>query len=79
VQALKAFVRNGRLVLDEPTGLLEGAVVDIVAITDDDLDGLDDEERAALHAALAQGIAEDDRGDTVDADEVLSRLHARAS
>ncbi|XYH98402.1 hypothetical protein ACMHYB_01145 [Sorangium sp. So ce1128] len=40
---------------------------------------LDDEERKALHAALAEGIAQDDAGDTVDADEVLVRLRARAS
>lgn len=33
----------------------------------------DDDERA-LHAALAEGIAQDDADDTVDADEVLARL-----
>ena len=32
VLPLKASVRNGRLVLDEPTELPEGAVVDLVAI-----------------------------------------------
>lgn len=37
------------------------------------------EEREALHAALADGIAQDDAGDTVDADEVLAHLRARAS
>jgi predicted transcriptional regulator len=79
VHALKALVRNGRLVLDEPTRLPEGAMVDVVALTDDALDDLDDEDRAALHAALADGIAEDDAGDTVDADDVLAGLHARAS
>lgn len=34
-----------------------------------------DDERA-LHAALAEGIAQDDADDTVDADEVLARLRA---
>ncbi len=77
--SLKASVRNGRLVLDEPTELPEGAEVDLVAIGGDVLDTLDDEERRKLHAALAEGIAEDDAGDTVDADEMLSYLRARAS
>ncbi|WP_437743103.1 hypothetical protein WMF39_47645 [Sorangium sp. So ce1504] len=77
--SLKATVRNGHIVLDEPTELPEGAVVDLVAVGGDALDELDDEERGALHAALAEGIAQDDAGDTLDADEVLARLRARAS
>ena len=77
--SLKAVVRNGHLVLDEPTELPEGAVVELVAVGGDALDDLDDAERDALHAALAEGIAQDDAGDTVDADEVLARLRARAS
>jgi hypothetical protein len=77
--SLKATVRNGHLVLDEPTELPEGAVVDLVAVGGDALEELDDEERGALHAALAEAIAQDDAGDTVDADEVLARLRARAS
>ncbi|WP_437564916.1 MULTISPECIES: hypothetical protein [unclassified Sorangium] len=76
---LKASVRNGRLILDEPTELPEGAVVDLVAIGGDKLDELDDDEREALHAALAEGIAQDDAGDTVDAEEVIAHLRARAS
>jgi predicted transcriptional regulator len=77
--SLKASVRNGRLVLDEPTELPEGAVVDLVAIGGEALDDLDDDERRELNAALAEGIAEDDAGDTADADEVLAYLRARAS
>ena len=77
--SLRATVRNGHLVLDEPTELPEGAVVDLVAVGGDALDELDDEEREALHTALAEGIAQDDAGDTVDADEVLAHLRARAS
>ncbi|XXY52551.1 hypothetical protein WME91_15580 [Sorangium sp. So ce269] len=76
---LKASVRDGRLILDEPTELPEGALVDLVAIGGDKLDELDDDEREALHAALAEGMAQDDAGDTVDAEEVLAHLRARAS
>jgi predicted transcriptional regulator len=75
--ALRASVQNGRLVLNEPTSLPEGAVVDLVAIGGDALEDLDAEEREALHAALAEGIAQDDAGDTFDAEDVLTSLRAR--
>jgi hypothetical protein len=79
MQPLKAHVRNGRLVLDEPTDLPEGEVVELVPI-DEVLarggDYLDDEERAELHRALDDSIAEADAGELIDADEVLAELRA---
>jgi hypothetical protein len=51
VTPLRARVENGRLVLDEPTTLPEGTVIDLVA--DDEGDDLTDAERQALHRALA--------------------------
>ena len=48
---VRARVQKGRLVLDEPTTLPEGTVVDLVA--DDEGDDLTDEERRALHEALS--------------------------
>lgn len=48
---LKAKVRNGRIVLDEPTTLPDGTLIDLVA--DDEGDDLTDEERSALHEALS--------------------------
>jgi hypothetical protein len=53
---LKAQVRGGRLVVDEPTDLPEGAEVELIAA--DSWDDLDDDERERLHAALAS--SEDD-------------------
>jgi hypothetical protein len=50
MSALRARVEKGRLVLDEPTTLPEGTVVDLVA--DDEGDDLKSEERRALHEAL---------------------------
>lgn len=80
MMSVKARVRNGRLVLDEPTELPEGAVVELVAIDASDAgDELDAEERAALHAALEEGHAQADAGDTVEADEVLAALRRRVS
>lgn len=70
-QALKARVRSGRLVLDEPTNLPEGAEVHLV-LTDGD--NLDDEERAELHESIEEGIADMKAGRTVDAREVIARL-----
>ena len=48
---LKARVENDRLLLDEPTELPEGTVLDLVA--DDEGDDLSDPERQALHDALS--------------------------
>lgn len=48
---LRARVEKGRLVLDEPTTLPEGTVIELVA--DDEGDELSDAERQVLHQALA--------------------------
>jgi hypothetical protein len=79
MQPLKAHVKNGRLVLDEPTDLPEGEEIELVPL-DDVLaagrDDLDDEERAALHAELEASVAEAKAGKLVDADVVLAELRA---
>jgi hypothetical protein len=78
MQALKAHVQNGRLVLDEPTDRPEGEVVYLRPVDeDDDDDGFTDEERAALHAALERGSEQARRGQVVDADEVIRKLSDR--
>ena len=78
VHALKAHVKNGRIVVDEPTDLPEGAEVQlyIESIGDDDMS---DEERAALEEAIEEGIADADAGRVVDASEFLRQLQARAT
>jgi hypothetical protein len=73
MQPVKAHVKNGRLVLDEPTDLPEGTEVTL-SIADDDLD---DEDRAQLHAALERSMAQAKAGKLVDADDVIARLLAR--
>jgi len=72
---MKATVRDGRLVLDEPTTLPEGTEVELLAL--DPGDWLDDAERAALHAALAQSDADVAAGRLVDAADVLKGLRVR--
>jgi len=79
MQPVKAHVKNGRLVVDEPTDRPEGEVVELVPL-DEVLahggDYLDEEERAALHAELEASIAEAKAGELIDADVVLAELRA---
>jgi hypothetical protein len=72
VLKLKAHVHEGRLKLDEPYDAPEGIEVDLAVV--DDGDELDEKDRARLHAAIARGHDEAQRGDVVAADEVLSKL-----
>jgi hypothetical protein len=80
VRVLKALVQKGRLVLDEPTDLPEGEIVELVELADALTNGandLDDEERAALHHELEASLEEADAGQTVDLAEVLAELRQR--
>lgn len=69
---IKARVRDGRLVVDEPTDLPEGTEVQLLPL--DPGDWLDAADRAALHEALAQSEADAKTGRLVDAADVLKRL-----
>jgi len=72
---IKATVRAGRLVVNEPTTLPEGTEVELLPL--DPGDWLDDADRAALHAALAQSEADVAAGRLVDAADVLKGLRGR--
>ena len=72
---IKACVRAGRLVLDEPTDLPEGAEVELLPLDPGDL--LDETDRAALHEALRESDADLAGGRVVDAEEVLRELRSR--
>lgn len=72
---LRAKVKKGRLVLDEPTTLPEGTVIDLVA--DDEGDDLSDEERRALHEALASSWQSAEAGRLRPALDVLDELRRR--
>ena len=64
--ALKAIVRNGRLVLDEPTDLPEGSEVEVALVTEE----ADPELLAELDAS-----ADDEKaGRLVDMKDVIARL-----
>lgn len=72
MSALRARVTHGRLVLDVPTTLPEGAEVDLVL--DDGGDELDDAERALLHDAIRRSLAQLAAGEGVSGDELLKSL-----
>ena len=69
---IRARVEKGRLVIDEPTDLPEGTVLDLVA--DDEGDDLTDAERAALHAAIERSAADAEAGNSRPAEDVLRDL-----
>ena len=72
---VRARVEKGRLVLDEPTTLPEGTVVDLVA--DDEGDDLTDAERRALHDALSLAWRSAEGGRLRPASEILDQLRQR--
>ena len=73
--SVRATVRRGRLVVDEPTELPEGTVLDLVI--DDEGDEMDAEERAALHAAIARSLEQSRDGRTAPAEDILAELRSR--
>jgi hypothetical protein len=76
MQPLKAHVRNGRLVLDEPTDLPEGEVLYLQPVDATLDDEFEDEERAELRQALDESIEQMKAGQTMDVAEALAELRA---
>ena len=72
---LRARVENDRLVLDEPTTLPDGTVLDLVL--DDEGDDLTDEQREALHQALTRSWDSADKGAIRPASAIIDELRAR--
>ncbi len=80
MRALKAHVKAGRLVLDEPTDLPEGEEVSLVPLDEVLVSGgdyLDDEERERLHESLRESIRQMKSGQTVDAATALAELRGQ--
>lgn len=69
---LRARVRNGRLVLDEPTSLPEGTEIELAYIDDE----LDDESRARLHAALDAADTELRAGKGLPGEQIVAALRS---
>jgi hypothetical protein len=72
---IKAHVRAGRLVVDEPTNLPEGAEIELLPL--DPGDWLDEPQRAVLHRALRDSDVDIAQNRLVDAEEILRELRSR--
>ena len=72
---LRARVKAGRLILDEPTDLPEGTEIELLPL--DPGDWLDDEDRAALNQALRDSDEDVRAGRLVHAAVVLGQLRSR--
>ncbi len=70
--SLRARVKAGRLVLDEPTSLPDGTEVELVAVND--IDDLEPADRARLDVLLAESIRGHRSGTGISADELLAEL-----
>ena len=73
MNALKAHVKNGQIVLDEPVELPEGAVAEVRLLHQDEENP---EERAAIDAAIDEGIDEFEAGQFVDDETVRAMIRA---
>jgi hypothetical protein len=67
MEALKAVVKNGRLILNEATDLPEGAEIELAVVHDHDAD-------AELLEELEASVADEAAGSLVDFDTVIARL-----
>ena len=78
MQALKAHVRNGHVVVDEPAELPEGTEVKVkVTKIVDAFAGMASEERAELEEELEDGRRDFENGEHVDAREFVTRRLAK--
>jgi hypothetical protein len=75
MSTLRAFVRNRRLIMNEPTDLPEGTEIELTAA--DPADELDEEERSRLHAALRQSWASLQAGRMFPAERILRKLKGK--
>jgi hypothetical protein len=72
MSGLRARVQNGRLVVDEPTSLPEGTILDLVI--DDEGDDLDAAEHALRDEALAKAWLQAQAGKGRPAGDVVRDL-----
>jgi len=73
---VKAHVRNGYFVSDEPANLPEGTSVELQLVTTDPWADMDPAERAELEESIEEGFRDVERGDVEDALAYAERLLA---
>jgi hypothetical protein len=75
MSGVRARVENGRLVVNEPTSLPEGTILDLVL--DDEGDDLDEADRAARNAAIERAWQQAKAGLGRPAGDILADLRRR--
>jgi hypothetical protein len=70
--SLRARVTNGRIVLDEPTDLPEGTILELVLGVE--VDALDETDRQKLHAAIRNGLEQGRAGAARPIEEALGDM-----
>ncbi|MBX3182370.1 MAG: hypothetical protein KIT72_09030 [Polyangiaceae bacterium] len=70
---LRARVKGGRLVLDEPSSLPDGTEVELIPVDED----LGAEGRVRLHRFLSESLRDHVPGTGIPADEIIARVRAR--
>jgi hypothetical protein len=71
MQRIRTTVRNGRIVVDEPTTLPDGHEIELCVVNDD---GMSEDERRRLHASIARGIRDARAGREIDLDNFVDQL-----
>lgn len=73
MQVIRAIVRHGRIVVDEPTTLPDGHEVALGVLNDD---GMSEAERRRLYASITRGIRDGQAGREMELDSFLDQLDA---
>ncbi len=73
MQVIRTTVRNGRIVVDEPTTLPEEHEVELCVLNDDEMSK---EERLRLHGSIVRGIRDGRAGRERELDSFMDQLDA---
>ena len=76
MSGIRAKVKEGRLLVDEPTSLPEGTVLELVL--DDEGDDLTENEREALNATLAKAWQSAKKGNVRPARAIIGEIRSRS-
>jgi len=74
---VKAHVRNGYFVSDDPANLPEGTSVELQLVTTDPWADMDPEERAELEESIEEGYRDIENGRHMEARAFMAQLRAK--
>jgi hypothetical protein len=77
MSTVKAHVRNGYYVSDEPAAHPEGTPVELQLVTTDPWAGMAPEERAEIEEGIEEGIRDMENGRHMEARAFMAQLRAK--